>query len=103
MLNLGEPLGWDSSFKNNIRKQDDYLEELNITTYNIFKDYLFWDVIEALSKVHLVNTDMKSDSTGAGRILSEEDIYHTDNSYVEGGADNSPSKKLLKKQTFTSE
>jgi hypothetical protein len=93
MLNLGEPLGWDSSFKNNIRKQDDYLEELNITTYNSFKEYLFWDVIEALSKVHLVNTDMKSDSTGAGRILSDEDIYHTDNSYGEGGTD----KRLLKK------
>ena len=93
MLNLGEPLGWDSSFKNNIRKQDDYLEELNITTYNSFKEYLFWDVIEALSKVHLVNTDMKSDSTGAGRILSDEDIYHnTDNSY--GGEGD---KKLLKK------
>jgi hypothetical protein len=103
MLNLGEPLGWDSSFKNNICKQDDYLEELNITTYNSFKEYLFWDVIEALSKVHLVNTDMKSDSTGAGRILSDEDIYHTDNSYGEGGTDNSPSKKLLKKQTFTNE
>jgi hypothetical protein len=41
MLNLGEPLGWDSSFKNNIRKQDDYLEELNITTYNSFKEYSF--------------------------------------------------------------
>jgi hypothetical protein len=93
MLNLGDPLGWDSSFKNNIRKQDDYLEELNITTYNSFKEYLFWDVIEALSKVHLVNTDMKSDSTGAGRILSDEDIYHTDNSYGEGGTD----KRLLKK------
>jgi hypothetical protein len=49
-------------------------------------------VIEALSKVHLVNTDMKSDSTGAGRILSDEDMYHnTDNSYGEGD------KRLLKK------
>ena len=104
MLNLGEPLGWDASFRNNIRKQDDYLEELNITTYNSFKDYLFWDVIEALSKVHLVNTDMKSDSTGAGRLPTEEDIYNTDNSYgVDGTTDNSPSKKLLKKQTFTTE
>ena len=103
MLKLGEPLGWDSSFKNNIRKQDDYLEDLNITTYNSFKEYLFWDVIEALSKVHLVNTDMKSDSTGAGRLPSEEDIYHTDNSYAEGGQDNANSRKLLKKQTFTDE
>lgn len=51
--------------------QDDYLEELNITTYNTFKDYLFWDVIEALTKVHLVNTDMRSDCT---KLVTDQDI-----------------------------
>lgn len=108
MLNLGEPLGWDASFRNNISKQDDYLEELNITTYNSFKEYLFWDVIEALSKVHLVNTDMKSDSTGGlGHMPTDEDIYHTDNNNSVDGEgnteNNSPSKILLKNMGFTSE
>lgn len=65
LLQLGEPLGWGPEFRNNIQLQDDYLAELNITTYNQFKDYLFWDVIEALAKLYLVNTDMKSDSTKA--------------------------------------
>jgi hypothetical protein len=60
---LGEPLGWDPVYRESVMMQDDYLEELNITTYNTFKDYLFWDVIEALTKVHLVNTDMRSEIT----------------------------------------
>jgi tRNA(Leu) C34 or U34 (ribose-2'-O)-methylase TrmL len=87
MFKLGEPLGWDQSYRESIRAQDDFLEELNITTYNSFKDYLFWDVIEALSKVHLVNTDMKSDATGAGRIQTEEDIFQSEGSYIFAGDD----------------
>lgn len=46
MLQLGDPLGWKRElYENNQPLQDDYLEELNINTYNSFKDVLFWDVI----------------------------------------------------------
>jgi hypothetical protein len=72
LLVLGEPLGWkEEEYRGNIGRQDDFLEELNITTYNNFKDYLFWDVIQSLTKVYLVNTDMRSDSTNAGNEKPE--------------------------------
>lgn len=55
---LGEPLGWDESYRNNQKLQDDFMEELNIQTYNGFKDYLFFDVIQALVKVYIVKRDI---------------------------------------------
>ncbi len=81
MLQLGEPLGWGDEYRGNITLQDDYLAELNITTYNQFKEYLFWDVIEALAKVYLVNTDMKSDYTKA--VTDQEYTFNSQGSYDE--------------------
>jgi len=34
---LGEPLGWGDEFKNDPDLQDDFLEELNVPTYNNFR------------------------------------------------------------------
>lgn len=45
MFLLGEPLGWGPEYKDNINLQSDFLEELNIPTYNNFKDFLFFDVV----------------------------------------------------------
>lgn len=60
MLKLGEPLGWNESlYKNNQNLQDDFLEELNIMTYNGFKDVLFWDVLQALTKVYMIRLNLK--------------------------------------------
>lgn len=41
------------------------MEELNITTYNCFQDYLFWDVIEALTKVYMVKMALSGKLKGA--------------------------------------
>ena len=57
MLMMGEPLGWGPEYKNNVILQNDFLEELNIPTYNNFKDFLFYDVVQALTKVYLVNVN----------------------------------------------
>eukprot|EP00347_Sterkiella_histriomuscorum_P005312 403357086 len=54
LFDLGSPLGWDTTFKDNIEKQDDFLEEMHIATYNQFKDYLFWDVLQSLTKILIV-------------------------------------------------
>ena len=54
---MGEPLGWGPEYKNNVILQNDFLEELNIPTYNNFKDFLFYDVVQALTKVYLVNVN----------------------------------------------
>ncbi len=59
MLNLGDPLGWNRSlFENNQRLQDDFLEELNIKTYDSFKYYLFWEVIQGLTKMYIIRMDL---------------------------------------------
>jgi hypothetical protein len=43
---LGAPLGWDPAiYEADQKAQDDFLEELNIKTYNEFKNYLFWEVL----------------------------------------------------------
>jgi hypothetical protein len=43
---LGGPLGWDrETYEKDLKAQDDFLEELNIRTYNEFKNYLFWEVL----------------------------------------------------------
>ena len=38
--------------------QDEFLEELNISTYNRFSQFLFWDVIEGLSKIYMIKMDL---------------------------------------------
>jgi hypothetical protein len=57
MFLMGEPLGWGPEYQDNINLQSDFLEELNIPTYNNFQDFLFYDVVQALTKVYLVNVD----------------------------------------------
>jgi hypothetical protein len=57
MFLMGEPLGWGPEYQDNVNLQSDFLEELNIPTYNNFKDFLFYDVVLALTKVYLVNVD----------------------------------------------
>ena len=37
LLQLGEPLGWDRErYQDNQKLQDNFMEEINITTYNTF-------------------------------------------------------------------
>jgi len=45
MIKLGKPLGWMEEYRNDFEKQDLFLEELNIPTYNEFADFLFYDVV----------------------------------------------------------
>ena len=60
LIMLDEPLGWkEIMYKDNKALQDDFIEELHIQTYNNFKDVLFWDVIQALSKMYLVRLNLK--------------------------------------------
>lgn len=75
LMLLGTPLGWDERlYRDNLSLQDDFLEELNIKTYNSFKDYLFYDVIQALSKVYIVNRDVKQLGKKESPHPSQEDV-----------------------------
>lgn len=76
MLKLSKPLGWTDDFQGNFELQDDFLEELNIPSYNNFQDFHFYDVIQALVKVYLVNHDMRKRAAG----LATDDSFHTDSS-----------------------
>ena len=79
MLKLGRPLGWTEEFRGNFEIQDEFLEELNIPTYNNFQDFHFFDVIQGLIKVYIINHEMKRRSAGVGT----EDSFHTDSSMEE--------------------
>ena len=35
------------------------MEELHIPTYNGFRDFLFWDIIQALAKMYMVRVEMR--------------------------------------------
>jgi len=61
-MSLDEPLGWKpAKYDGNKELQDDYLEELNVSTYNGFKDLLFWDVLQGITKIYLVKLEMKAE------------------------------------------
>ena len=106
MMMLGEPLGWDeATYKDNLSLQDDSLEELNIQTYNSFQDYLFWDVLEAVTKVYMVKMDMNLEkgsnkSVSYDQVNSENSLIEQDEANVDGG---SPTKPARKKGSLTTE
>ena len=52
--------------------QDEFMEELNIPTYNQFSQFMFWDVIESLSKVYMVKMDL------AGKLIQSSKLNETD-------------------------
>jgi hypothetical protein len=50
LFDLGPPLGFDEDeYVGNIDLQDKFIGELNLSTYNNFKEFNFYDVMEALS------------------------------------------------------
>jgi hypothetical protein len=76
---LGEPLGWsEKEYRNNFEKQDDFFEELNIPTYNNFESVLFYDVIQALVKVFLVNNIAKAKAEEEAELI--DSVFNTDSS-----------------------
>lgn len=59
LLDLGEPLGWNKAeYKDNQALQDKFLEELNLTTYSDFRELLFWDVLQGLTKMHIIKLQL---------------------------------------------
>lgn len=77
MFALGYPLGWDETFKNNKEKQDDFISELCLPTYNNFRHFYFLDVMEAIS-MHLLITknilEKIEQAKMAGALLDQEQL-----------------------------
>ena len=52
---VGKPVGWDEeTYRNDQKLQDIFLEELNLPTYNGFRELLFWDVVQGLAKIKMI-------------------------------------------------
>jgi hypothetical protein len=48
MFDLGSPLGWDETFKDNDREQEKFIISLELNTYNDFQSYEYQDMLHAL-------------------------------------------------------
>ena len=46
---MGNPLGFDESYRENQFKQDRFIALLDLPIYNKFSNYYFQDVLDALS------------------------------------------------------
>jgi len=49
LFSLGNPLGWGEDYIGEKDKQENFIHSLNLPIYNDFQDYLFLNVLEALS------------------------------------------------------
>ena len=54
MQNLGQPLGWDESYKNDLDKQNQFIDNINLPTYNNCTQYSFEDIIENLVMLSVI-------------------------------------------------
>ena len=59
MLELGPPLGWDGSYKDNMQKQENFIQQLHFPTYNDTTQFAFMDVIENLVLMRIVNQEVQ--------------------------------------------
>lgn len=85
MLKLGAPLGWDPAiYESDQKAQDDFLEELNIKTYNEFKNYLFWEVLQGLTKMYIIHMDIHQTND---QLQQLENRIGTDEEQQEGDAE----------------
>ena len=51
---------------------DDFLEELNIHTYNNFTQYLFWDVLTGLTKLAIIRKHLEEQQEAEKTERNEE-------------------------------
>lgn len=74
-MTLGGVLGWDrEKFENNQTLQDNALEEMHIPTYNEFSELQFWDVMQGLCKVHMVNLELQEERKMRRKARKLDDI-----------------------------
>ena len=82
MLALSDPLGWNPKlYEQNQKLQDDFLEELNVKTYDSFRYYLFWEVLQGLTKMYIIKMDLLR------RIEKAEEIMMKRNFIENNGGD----------------
>lgn len=58
LVELGDPLGWDYSFEHNYLKQQEYLSEIDLPSYNMGDEYQFMDVFEHLILIMIIRREV---------------------------------------------
>ena len=84
---LGEPLGWDISFKNNYLKQREYLQEINIPLRNHEKEFYFLDVFEHLVLLMIIRREVINFALLSGHpelVTSPEQMFkiYNENNFI---------------------
>jgi hypothetical protein len=70
---LDDPIGWNPKiYQTNQRLQDNFLEELNVKTYDEFRNYLFWEVLQGLTKMYIIKMDLLRRIEKAEEILAKK-------------------------------
>ena len=75
LFELGTPLGWDESFRNDHVKRHNFIQEINIPTYNDWEDYGYFDVLNFLSKMALVVQHKDRILKDANQDVDDEDVH----------------------------
>jgi hypothetical protein len=75
---LGDPLGWDITYKNNYLKQREYLKEVGLQVRNKDKYLYFMDVFEHLVVMMIVRREIINFALKTGHpelITSPESMF----------------------------
>ena len=70
LLDLGEPLGWDSTFKSDHLKQYNFITEMNLLSYHNSQHYNFIEVLENLAMLLILNMEIDKYMKEVSRVES---------------------------------
>lgn len=68
LLALGEPLGWDITYKNNYLKQREYLTEVFLPRRNKNKELYFMDIFEHLVMMMIIRREIINYALKSGHV-----------------------------------
>ena len=68
LLALGEPLGWDITYKNNYLKQREYLKEVFLPRRNKNKELYFMDIFEHLVMMMIIRREIINYALKSGHV-----------------------------------
>ena len=96
LFDLGSPLGWDVSYKDNESLQDKFIASLDLPIYNNFSDYMFMDVLEALALRIVVQEQLELEKEKIKKENEQKDSLLDESQENEENADPLKKEKDLK-------
>jgi hypothetical protein len=68
LVSLGEPLGWDITYKHNYLKQREYLKEVSLPRRNNSKELYFMDIFEHLVLMMIIRREIINYALKTGHV-----------------------------------